>query len=170
MTFAQQSRAFLLSFVLGAGLGVLYGLIRFLRVLLKPSKFAVTVLDVSFMLIWSLAVFFFSLAYLSGYVRFYVILGSLGGFLLYRSSVGHIIVRLYSPVIRSLRTALQKIREKLKFFAKNLLKIAYGIMYNIYIKKGSIKKRRNKRQRNKDEFEKTKNKKGFFRGKDHGKG
>ena len=80
LSFAQQSVAFGWSFALGAGLGVLYGLLRFLRFSFSLGKTAVFALDLLFMLTWATAAFFFSLAFLRGFVRFYVFIGSLGGF------------------------------------------------------------------------------------------
>ena len=167
LTFAQQSAAFLYSFVLGAGLAVFYGLIKFCRFSLSLSKAAVIVLDVFFMLVWAVSVFFFSLAFLSGYIRFYVFIGSLAGFLVYRLTFGRLLFVVYSPAVRFLRRAFRKICEKLKLIADYLLKIAYKILYNIVIKKDDlIRKHKSKKilpEREKNEFKKTKNEKGGFR-------
>ena len=131
LTFAQQSAAFALSIVMGLGLGLLYGLLKFLRFLFSPARVAVFVLDVLFMLVWALGGFLFSLAYLRGYVRLYVFAGSLLGFLAYRLTLGRLLCRIYQPVVGLLKKVSQKIFEKLKLFAAYLLKIACKILYNI---------------------------------------
>ena len=113
LSFAQQSVAFGWSFALGAGLGVLYGLLRFLRFSFSLGKTAVFALDLLFMLTWATAAFFFSLAFLRGFVRFYVFIGSLGGFLLYRLTIGRFLCRLYQPVVRFIGKVSQKISEKI---------------------------------------------------------
>ena len=143
LSFAQQSIAFGWSFALGAGLGVLYGLLRFLRFSFSLGKTAVFALDLLFMLTWATAAFFFSLAFLRGFVRFYVFIGSLGGFLLYRLTIGRFLCRLYQPIVRFIGKVSQKISEKIKIFAAYLLKIAGKILYNISSGLECLKKRKN---------------------------
>ena len=143
LTFAQQSAAFALSIVMGLGLGLLYGLLKFLRFLFSPARVAVFVLDVLFMLVWALGGFLFSLAYLRGYVRLYVFAGSLLGFLAYRLTLGRLLCRIYQPVVGLLKKVSQKIFEKLKLFAAYLLKIAGKILYNISSGLECLKKRKN---------------------------
>lgn len=131
LTFAQQTFAFFLSFVPGIAMAVLYGLIKLLRFVFSPGKAVTAVLDVLFMLTWALLIFYFSLAYLSGYIRFYVFAGSLAGFLCYRLTLGRLLFRIYRPIVVMTRRVLQKICEKIKIFAKYLLKIARQLLYNI---------------------------------------
>lgn len=131
LTFAQQTFAFFLSIVPGIAMAVVYGLLKLLRFVFSPGKAVTAVLDVLFMLTWALLIFFFSLAYLSGYIRFYVFAGSLAGFLGYRLTLGRLLFRIYRPIVVMTRRVLQKICEKLKLFAKYLLKIARQLLYNI---------------------------------------
>lgn len=135
LTFAQQTFAFFASFLPGAVMGVFYGVLKLLRFAFSPGKAATAALDILFMLTWALLLFYFSLAYLSGYVRFYVFAGSLGGFLGYRLTLGRLLCRVYRPVVTAARRVLQKICEKLKIFAKYLLKIARQLLYNMIIKR-----------------------------------
>lgn len=128
---AQQSVAFGCSVLMGIGLGVIYGLLKLWRTAFCPGRLAVVLSDSCFMLLWALAIFCFSLAYLSGYVRFYVAAGSLSGIVLYRLTIGRVLFRIYSPIIRITKKAIQKICEKIKIFAKYLLKIACKLLYNI---------------------------------------
>ena len=158
LTFAQQSLAFGYSFILGLFLAVFYGALKFLRYAFSLGKTAVVILDIIFMLVWAMSVFFFSLAYLMGFIRFHVITGSLAGFLLYRLTVGRLLFRIYSPIIRFVKKTLKKISLKLKIFAKYILKIVGHLLYNII----NIKERFSyikHRKRKKYEVEKAKNKK-----------
>ena len=131
LTWAQQSAAFCYSILLGAALGVLYGALKFWRVSFSLGKASVFALDVAFMLMWALAVFYFSLAFLLGYIRLYVFAGSLLGFALQRLTLGRLLARVYCPAVRFIRGVLQKFCVKSKIFAKYLLKIACKLLYNI---------------------------------------
>lgn len=133
LTFAQQSAAFLWSFLPGVCLGVLYGAVRFMRVCFSAGRAAVIFSDIAFMLVWALTVFYFSLAFMRGYVRAHVIIGTVLGFFAYRLSIGALICRLYAPVLKAARKIFHKIFAKGKIFAKYLLKIAYKLLYNICI-------------------------------------
>lgn len=159
LTFAQQSVAFGYSFILGLFLAVIYGALKFLRYAFSLGKATVVILDILFMLVWAMSVFFFSLAYLMGFIRVHVIAGSFTGFLLYRLTVGRLIFKIYSPLIRFLRKFLKKTSLKLKIFAKYLLKIVGHILYNIINKLQWFNNRKHEK-RKKHEVKKAKNKKG----------
>ncbi len=135
LSFAQQTAAFGWSILLGAGLALFYGVLKFLRVLFSFGKAAVIVADAVFMLVWALAVFYFSLAFLSGYIRLYVFFGSFTGFAVYRLFPGRLLGGIYCTLIRSLKAIFNKICIKVKIFAKYLLKIAGKLLYNIRRKK-----------------------------------
>ena len=143
LTWAQQSAAFCYSILLGAALGVLYGALKFWRVSFSLGKASVFALDVAFMLMWALAVFYFSLAFLLGYIRLYVFAGSLLGFALQRLTLGRLLARVYCPAVRFIRGVLQKFCVKSKIFAKYLLKIACKLLYNIGSGLAYLKKNRN---------------------------
>lgn len=78
--FYIQSQAFLYSLLFGVGLGMLYGIFKFIRVAFLSTKTAVIIADIIFMLIASIALFLYSLAMLYGYVRIYIVFGALCGF------------------------------------------------------------------------------------------
>jgi len=75
--FYIQSQAFLYSLLFGVGLGILYGIFKFIRVAFLSTKTAVIIADIIFMLIASIALFLYSLAMLYGYVRIYIVFGAL---------------------------------------------------------------------------------------------
>ena len=128
--FYVQSRAFLYSLLLGVALGILYGAFKFIRTAFLSTKPAVIISDIAFMIVASLALFFYSLAMLYGYVRIYVVFGALCGFAAYRFSLGKLISRIYCP-INALNVANKKIRTKFKKITEKLLKIGNNILYNI---------------------------------------
>lgn len=138
LSFAQQSTAFLCAAVPGVILGVLYGAVRLLRVLFDFSAAVTFLSDVLFMLAAAVLTFLFSLAFLSGYVRLYLLPAILTGFFLYRLTLGALLSRLYTPVFRVLKQAGGSFLKKFKKIAKNLLKKGYGLLYNT--KAGKIQK------------------------------
>ena len=107
--FYIQSQAFLYSLLFGVGLGMLYGIFKFIS-----TKTAVIIADIIFMLIASIALFLYSLAMLYGYVRIYIVFGALCGFLAYRFSLGKLISRIYCPIINAINVIIQKIKTKFK--------------------------------------------------------
>lgn len=129
--FYVQSQAFMYSLLLGAALGILYGVFKFIRTAFLSTKTAVIISDIAFMIVASLALFFYSLAMLYGYVRIYVVFGALCGFTAYRFSLGKLISRIYCPIINALNVANKKIRTKFKKITEKLLKIGNNILYNI---------------------------------------
>ena len=131
LSFAQQSTAFLYSIPLGAALGVIYGALALLRYTFSVKKAAVITLDILYMLCCSFCIFFFSLGYLDGYIRVYVIFGCLTGFFIYRLTIGRVLQRILNPIFRTARRIIAAILTKIKIIAKKLLKIGCEILYNV---------------------------------------
>ncbi len=136
LTFAQQSAAFLYSLLAGLALGALYGVIKLFRTAFSPGKAAVFVCDVAFMLVCSLSVFYLSLGFVEGYVRFYTVIGVFLGIIAYRLTLGRLFALVYIPIVRGVGSILRKISEIMKKFLKKLLKYARKILYNIKGRKG----------------------------------
>ena len=131
LSFAQQSTAFLYSIPLGAAMGIVYGALALLRYTFELKKGAVITLDILYMLFCSFCVFFFSLGFLDGYIRIYVILGCLIGFFIYRLTIGRILQKILKPIFRAARGIIAAIFTKIKIITKKLLKIGYDILYNV---------------------------------------
>ena len=153
-SFAVQSTAFLYSLPLGAVLGVIYGIIALLRKTLNLKKGTVIALDITFMLLCAVSIFYFSLGFLDGYIRVYVIFGAGLGFFIYRLTIGRLLQRILNPIISWIKRIIVAIFTKIKLIAKKLLKIGYHILYNVggrivfFISNNlSINKRNNKRTR-----------------------
>ena len=107
---SQHTSLFLLSVVMGAALGVVYDCFRVVRILLPPAagSKAVAAADILFWLIYGFCVFCYAAALGRGQVRFFIVLGSLAGFVLYILTVGNLI----TGVIRRIVTAFYKILHK----------------------------------------------------------
>ena len=153
-SFAVQSTAFLYSLPLGAVLGIIYGIIALLRKTLNLKKGTVIALDITFMLLCAVSIFYFSLGFLDGYIRVYVIFGVGLGFFIYRLTIGRLLQRILNPIISWIKRIIVAIFTKIKNIAKKLLKIGYHILYNVggrivfFISNNlSINKRNNKRTR-----------------------
>ena len=132
--FYIQSQAFLYSLLFGVGLGMLYGIFKFIRVAFLSTKTAV--------IIASVALFLYSLAMLYGYVRIYIVFGALCGFLAYRFSLGKLISRIYCPIINAINVIIQKIKTKFKKITKKLLKSSNNILYNMSKKIDTFRNKR----------------------------
>ena len=131
LTFAQQSTAFLWSLALGVIFAVAYGPFKIFRMCFCNGKISVFTVDFIYMISASLALFYFSLAYLTGYIRAYTYLGCFIGFLAYRLTIGRLTSKIYSPIICFSKRILKKFGLKIKNFTKKLLKIDNKILYNI---------------------------------------
>ena len=153
-SFAVQSTAFLYSLPLGAVLGIIYGIIALLRKTLNLKKGTVIALDITFMLLCAVSIFYFSLGFLDGYIRVYVIFGAGLGFIIYRLTIGRLLQGILNPILSWIKRIIVAIFTKIKNIAKKLLKIGYHILYNVggrivfFISNNlSINKRNNKRTR-----------------------
>ena len=135
LSFAQQSAAFLWSVLLGASLGAFYGILRFARFAFRLGRAATFALDVVFMLVSSVVLFLFALGFVWGYVRVYILAGTVFGFSVWRLTAGRLFFRVYRPVVNICRKILNYFLRKLKKSAKNLLKIGRKILYNVRVKK-----------------------------------
>ena len=80
-TVSEQCSLFLLSVVLGLGIGVFYDVFRTLRIVFPPAakKNAVFVEDIIFMAASGAAIFLYSAVLCRGQVRFFCVIGTLLG-------------------------------------------------------------------------------------------
>ena len=131
LTFTQQSTAFMYSLLLGVCLGVFYEALKIIRLSFGFCKAGTIALDILFMLISSISVFLFSLAFLLGFIRIYVIAGTFSGFFAYKMLIGRVASKLYCPLISFFQKKSHNIWNKIKKIAKKLLKNTYNILYNI---------------------------------------
>lgn len=132
----EQVMQFLLSVVLGAGMGVVFDVFRVLRVVFPPAKKTgmVTVQDILFWALYAFVIFVYSVQYGRGQVRFFFFLGSLLGFALYILTVGNVII----GVIRKIASFVAKILRFVYSFTLKpivkLLKILYQKQMGSFVK------------------------------------
>lgn len=126
---------FLWSLLWGGYIYVVYEVFRFIRVMSKDKKLVTIISDILFMIIASLFMFTFSLAYNFGQIRMYMLFGAFLSFLLLYLSVGRLSVVLYkafSSISSMFLNFLSKFFEKL---TSKLLKSTSFLVYNLVRKK-----------------------------------
>lgn len=108
---SEQTELFLLSVILGAGLGILYDCFRVVRIIFPPAKKAgaVCLLDIIFWLCYGFAVFLYSVLLGRGQVRFFYFFGSAAGFILYLISIGNLITGIIRKVVEFIYNTLQRV-------------------------------------------------------------
>lgn len=114
---SEQTVQFLLSVVLGAGLGIVYDCFRVFRILFPPARKtgAVCAGDIAFMIISGAAVFLFAALFCRSQVRFFSIIGALLGFILYILTIGNFITGVLKAIVSAICKILQKVYSA--FFA-----------------------------------------------------
>lgn len=164
LSLAQQTKGFLLALGMGFLLGILYDIIRIIRLNISRGKSAVIICDIIFCAIACLCTFLFCLTVNEGEIRLYLVLGEVAGFGVYYFSLGAVIFsfsekiiefikRLFRSVFRVLffpfrwifgkmrkvfNNLLEKSRKKgkkLKNKSNFLLKVNKLLLYNLFVKK-----------------------------------
>lgn len=103
VSVSAQALEFLLSCILGAGLGLLFDVFRIIRLAVKCGKFAVFFQDLLFLLVCTVVTFFFLLRESSGEIRIFIIGGEILGAALYYLTLGVLMMRLSRIVIDAIR-------------------------------------------------------------------
>lgn len=91
-TVPEQTRLLIFAVLLGIPLGVVFDVLRMLRLLLPHGKLAAALEDVAFLLLWAGALLCFSTVLARGEFRGYYVMSSVLGFLLYRCTLGCVTV------------------------------------------------------------------------------
>ena len=112
------------SVALGFCFGIYYEVFRFLRLSFPHSVFLVGVEDILFFLPISFVFLLFTYAFSDGLVRWFSLLGTLSGFLLYLSTLGKLLVFFSEKILFA-------IRRILKFIWRFLLRPVFNVFKNI---------------------------------------
>jgi hypothetical protein len=131
LTFAQQSTAFLYSILLGIAFGVIYGPLKAIRVTFSLGKVSVFIIDFLYMIFLCVTIFYFSLAFVQGYIRIYIFVGVFLGAIAYRATLGKLFFKFYFPIMKFIKKGVTKISLKIKKIAKKLLKYSANLLYNV---------------------------------------
>lgn len=100
---SEQLSIFVSSLGLGFLLGVLYDILRALRLSVTKSKIAVVIFDILYFVLFGLITFIFILALNKGEIRFYIIIGELIGAIFYYISLGIAVIKITDKLIALLK-------------------------------------------------------------------
>lgn len=108
LSVSEQSRLFLMTVVMGGGLGFLYDLFRIWRKLWKHSNFMVHVEDVLYWVLVSLLMFYFLLSESYGEIRFFSLLGAFIGMALYFLLLSPFVLKILLTIITFMGNAIKR--------------------------------------------------------------
>lgn len=129
-TLSEQMFALLFAVILGAFLGLLYVLVKALRIVFKPSKSLLFIFDFLYMTICTFCTGLFSMAYSLGDTRYFTVIGEVFGFLLIYFTLGKVSIYLFEKTYSYISKKVNKILDFMGKTAKKLLKLMCSIMYN----------------------------------------
>lgn len=134
MPVCRQTELFLLSVLLGGGMGVLYDVFRALRAIFPPIGRTVptAVCDTIFLLLCGLGLFLFSVLCGDGQVRGYYLIGAFLGMVIYLMTAGTVVIGI-------IRTVFGTVYRVLGGFFRRLSK-PFAMLFAMLFKKISTKK------------------------------
>ena len=97
---SQQISVFLFSILSGLLIGVINEFFRLLRYFFLKGKYEIFITDIMFMVISAFITFVFALCFNKGYVRWFILLGEILGFLIFRYTIGLVTKKIYIILIR----------------------------------------------------------------------
>ncbi len=132
MTFStsQQSLSILYAFILGLFSGLLYDVLKIIRLSFKRRKCLTFALDVLFMVIFAFSTVIFSMGYARGNSRYYILLGEIAGFLLFKLTLGRVILKLWAKILPLISKIIKIVTGFGAKTFKKLLQRVNKILYN----------------------------------------
>lgn len=106
-TLEAETQIYLMSVLLGVGIGMVYDLFRAVRIMIRHKKAAVFVEDIVFCALAGFAVFTFATG-LTGKLRVFTIVGMAAGFVLEHFSIGRAAIFLFRKLVELLRMVFVK--------------------------------------------------------------
>lgn len=103
----------LLSIAVGAGFAIVYDVFRIARRAVKHSYAAVSGEDIIFWLAAGVAAFFFFLFLDEGKLRLYTVFGIFSGIMLYRITLGRLLVPFFGKIIKKILKIASNLLKKL---------------------------------------------------------
>lgn len=134
---SEQLTIFISSLGLGFLLGMLYDILRALRLSLTKSKGAIVFFDILYFLLFGFCTFLFILALNKGEVRFYIIAGELIGAIFYYISFGIAVIKITDRAVKLLRrfyTFLFKVVSAPFRLIKKVFLALFGKISEVFIK------------------------------------
>lgn len=126
---SRQLTIFLCAIGVGFLLGVLYDVIRAIRLSFTESKTAIIIFDVLYFFLLGILSFLFILATNKGEVRFYIIFGQIIGWLFYYFSFGVVVIKatnIFSDFIKRMRSFIYKVVRAPFLLAERCLQGLFG--------------------------------------------
>lgn len=107
VSVASQTLEFFYSALLGVGIGVLYDIFALIRSYLKKSSVVTGLLDSLFWICATVALFAFVMTISEGRMRWYVLVGTLGGTFIYKCTISALFFRTIRIIISLLTKTLK---------------------------------------------------------------
>ena len=120
-TVTEQTRLFLWACLIGVGLGIVYDCFRVLRIVFNHKFVAVFIEDVLFTIFYALCLFVYMTECSRGQIRFFVIIGSLLGFVAYLLTVGFVVVTIFRCAVFVIKKIFIRIYELIFMPIKKVL-------------------------------------------------
>lgn len=147
LSLSTQMRSFLFSLGFGLIIGMLYDILRVIRLCLFFSKTAVFITDFLFSVLSAIMTFLFCLCVSNGEVRLYLVMGEIIGFSVFYFSFGAVAVRFSEKTVKKIGSILKRI---FSFIFSPFIKL-FAV---VSIKCTKIRKKVQKKAKNTKEFAK----------------
>lgn len=143
LSVGGQSLTFLLSVVLGAGLGALYDLFRISRKAFALPAILIAIEDLLYFFLCAFATFCYMLGATDGRVRWFILLGELLGAVIYHFTLGELVMAVSDAILRAARAVLSFVW---RLTGAPLLRvlgylsgigIRFGVKAKVYLKKSA---------------------------------
>ncbi len=115
-TLEAETQIYLLSVLLGVGIGIVYDLFRAVRIMFRHGRWLVALEDLVFSALAGFAVFTFATG-LTGKLRVFTLFGMAAGFVVEHFSIGNLAIFLFRKLVEWLK----------RLFLKPLLQIIHKI-------------------------------------------
>lgn len=103
----SQEQTFILFFIIGLILGIIFDFFRVIRKNFKSSDFTTLIEDIIFLVITSFLIIFSIIKINGGEVRFYLFLGIFFGILIYSLTISNLCVIILNVIVRLCKKTLQ---------------------------------------------------------------
>lgn len=133
VTVLEQTISFLYSSLTGFLLGMIYEFFRCFKITLVKNKIIKDIIDVTFVLVCAVFLFFsfFSICALS--FRLYHVVGFLLGIIIYFTSVNRVIYKIFEKIFVVFKEILKILLYPVKFFSKMIWRVLCYVLQIVMI-------------------------------------
>lgn len=135
VNLSSQNYIFLCSLLSGLTLGIGYTFFKCIRTAFGNRKVPTVICDITFMLVFTLVTYLFSIGFTDGFVRYYVVAGELIAFFAYKFTLGLLFDKLFVVLFKLFCKISSFLQKNISSFAKKLLKASHKMLYNKVNKK-----------------------------------